>query len=141
MSRTCCRSASRCYVPARESLRRCIASPGALLVLLIAATAALDGGRGRYSAGLRRRRRSAALGAAIAYFVQGKGWVYQAVPAAMFATLAGGFALEGERRRGSACRRRGLAAASRRRCLHNLGLGWVVGLVAGLRGRRGAGAR
>lgn len=118
------------HVAARESLTALISSPGAFLVMLIAATAALTAGYSRYSpgfviAGL------AALAAAIAYFVQGKGWVYQAVPAAMFATIAGGFALEGERRLAAPIAA-AITAGIATPLFGNLGLGWVVGLVFGL---------
>ncbi len=119
------------HVAARETLAALIGSPGALLVMLIAATTALTAGYGRVSpgfvvAGL------ATLGAALAYFVQGKGWVYQAVPAAMFATIAGGFALEGQGRRLGALALGAAAAGVATPLLGNLGLGWIIGLAVGL---------
>ena len=119
------------HVAARESLPTLLHSPGALLVLLIAATAALTAGYSRYSpgfvvAGL------ATLAAMLAYLIQGKGWVYQAVPAAMFATLAGGFALEGQGRRAGALAAGAVAAAVATPLLDNLGLGWTIGLAVGL---------
>ena len=35
----------------------------------------------------------AALGGLLAFFIQGKGWLYQALPAAMFAAVLAGFEL------------------------------------------------
>lgn len=119
------------HVAARESLAALIGSPGALLVLLIAATAALTAGYSRYSpgfviAGL------ATCAAMLAYVVQGKGWIYQAVPAAMFATLAGGFALEGQGRRAVALAVGAIAAGVATPLIDNLGLGWMIGMAVGL---------
>ena len=119
------------HVAARESLAALLISPAASMVLLIAATAALTAGYSRYSpgfviAGL------AAFAAALAYLIQGKGWIYQAVPAAMFATLAGGFALEGRGRGAAALGLAGVAAGVATPLLGNLGLGWIFGIAVGL---------
>ena len=94
-------------------------------------TAALSAGYSPYSrgfviAGL------AAVAAALAYLVQGKGWVYQVVPAAMFATIAGGFALAGQRRRAVALAAGGLVAGLTTPFFQNLGIGWIAGLAVGL---------
>ncbi len=83
------------YVPLRESLVTLAASPGALITLFILATAVLTADD-RIGSPALAISIIATLGAGLAYFIQGKGWVYQAVPAMMFATIAGGFAL-GER--------------------------------------------
>ncbi len=119
------------HVQARASIASILGSPGALLVLLIAATAVATAGYSRYSpgfvvAGL------ATLGAMLAYFVQGKGWVYQAVPAAMFATLAGGVALDGHGRRAASLAAAAVAAGVATPVLGNLGLGWTIGIAIGM---------
>jgi hypothetical protein len=130
------------HVPARLGLSALLASPGALIVLLIAATAALAAGYGGYSSGFAVAG-LAALGAALAYVAQGKGWVYQAVPAAMFATLAGGFALHGQERRAAALALAAGTAGVATPLLGNFGLGWVLGLAIGfgLEAARGSGLR
>ena len=117
------------YVPSRESFATLVASTGALLALLIGATAALTAG-GRYTTGFVVAA-LAALGAGVGYFLQGKGWIYQAIPAAMFATLAGGFALEG-RRGGLGLAAAGVAAALGVSFLHSIGLALGLGLAVGL---------
>ena len=117
------------YVPSRESLAFLVGSPGALLALLIGATAALAAG-GRYATGFVVAA-LAATGAGVAYFLQGKGWIYQAIPATMFATLAGGFALEG-RRGGWALAVAGVAAAVAVSFVHSIGPAFAVGLAVGL---------
>ncbi len=116
------------YVPSRESLGTLASSPGALLALLIGATAALAAG-GRYSTGFVVAA-LAAIGAGVGYFLQGKGWIYQAIPAAMFATLVGGFALEG-RRGGLGLAIAGVAAALGVSLLHSIGLAVGLGLAVG----------
>jgi hypothetical protein len=122
------------YMPAREGLLALAASPGAMLFLSIAAAAALTARAltpGMAVAGL------AAAGAAVGYVLQGKGWIYQAVPAAMFATIAGGFAWasrsEAEDAGAShpwALAAGGVVAALVAPGLHNLGAGWVLGIAA-----------
>jgi hypothetical protein len=75
----------------------------------------------------------AAAGAGVAYFVQGKGWVYHAAPAMMFATLAGPFALgELDARAWPPLALAAAAAAIAASLLHNLGGGWAIGAAAGL---------
>ena len=115
------------YLPARESFAALVASPGALLVLLIAATAALAAGERAGSPGFVVAA-LATLGAAAAYLIQGKAWVYQAVPAMMFATLAGGFACEAGTRRPLALAAGAAAAALAVSATHSLGLAFALGL-------------
>ncbi len=116
------------YLPLRESLATLLASPGALAILMIAATAVLAAGgdfpNGFVVAAL------ATIGAAVGYVVQGKGWVYQAVPAMMFATLAGGFALE-RRRAGVPLGAGALAAGLAAPLLHSLGIALAAGVAIG----------
>jgi hypothetical protein len=120
------------YVPLREGVGAMIASPGALVFLVIAATSLLVGAERRLGPaaavfGL------AAVGAALAYGVQGKGWVYQAVPAMMFAAVAGAAALGGIfRARAVALGVAALAAALAVVLLHSLGAAWGLGAAVGL---------
>ena len=120
------------YVPLREGVGAMLASPGALIVLVIGATTLLIGSERKLSPavavfGL------AALGAAVAYGVQGKGWVYQAVPAMMFAAVAGAAALaEDARERAAALAAAVVAAALAVFFLRSLGLAWGLGVAAGL---------
>ena len=119
------------YVPLRESLATLAASPGALIALFILATAALTASDRVTSPGLGISL-IATLGAGLAYFIQGKGWVYQAVPAMMFATIAGGFALgERETRPLGAIAAGAAAAGIAVPLLHSLGLALFVGVAVG----------
>ena len=118
------------YLPARESLIALLASPGALLALLILSTAALAAGARGRSSGFAVAA-LATLGAAAAYLIQGKAWVYQAVPAMMFATLAGGFACEAGPRRPLALAAGAASAAVAVSATHSLGLAFALGLAAG----------
>jgi hypothetical protein len=119
------------YVPLRESLAALAASPGALIVLFIVATAALTAGDRIGSPGLTISM-IATLGAGLAYFIQGKGWVYQAVPAMMFATIAGGFALgEREARPVGAIAASAAAAGIAVPLVHSLGLALFAGIAVG----------
>ena len=114
------------YVPLRESLSALIASPGAMAALLIGACAALNAS----GKGLRPDFAVfalAALGAGIGYLVQGKGWVYQAVPAAMLATMAGAAVM----RLGPAQVVGAGVAMLAVPALTSHGLGWVLGLGVG----------
>ncbi len=117
------------YVPAREGLIALLGSTGSILVLLIVVTAALTSQRpspGFVVAML------AALAAALGYLAQGKGWVYQAVPAAMFATLAGGFALDERPRPFAALGAAFATAALVPTFAHNLALALLGGIAIGL---------
>jgi hypothetical protein len=119
------------YVPLRESLATLAASPGALIALFILATAALTAGDRVGSPGLAISI-IATLGAGLAYFIQGKGWVYQAVPAMMFATIAGGFALgERETQPVGGIAAGAAAAAIAVPLTHSLGLALFIGVAFG----------
>jgi hypothetical protein len=119
------------YVPLRESLATMAASPGALIFVAIGATTLLIGSQ-------RELRPAAAifllaaLGAEIAYGVQGKGWVYQAVPALMLAAVAGAAALgDTARERAAALAAAAFTAALALFYLRSLGLAWALGVAAG----------
>jgi hypothetical protein len=117
------------YVPAREGLAALLGSTGFILVLLIAVTAALTAQRpspGFVIAML------ATLAAGLGYFAQGKGWIYQAVPAAMFATLAGGFALDGRQPNYAALGAAFLTAGLAAPLTQNVGVALLGGLAIGL---------
>ena len=117
------------YVPVRESLMALIGSTGAILTLLIAVTAALTAERASPGFVIAMLATGAA---GVGYFAQGKGWVYQAVPAAMFATLAGGFALDGRPRNHVALGAAFVTAALVPSLVHNLGLALFGGVAVGL---------
>jgi hypothetical protein len=118
------------YVPLRESLGAMVASPGALIVLAMGATALLAGSERRPAAAVVGL---AALGAALAYGIQGKGWVYQAVPAMMLGAVAGAAALGPSfRERAVALAGAAVAAALAVLWLRSLGGAWGLGVAAGL---------
>ena len=80
------------YVPIRDSFGGLFVETGGLLFLIVGLLVVLVAGdaigKSRIAVpGL------AALGAFGAYMIQGKGWLYQALPALMFLTIAAGFAL------------------------------------------------
>jgi len=81
------------YEPVRESFLELVGQPGVLLTLALGAAlariAASDIGEPLVAVPA-----LAALGALAAYFVQGKGWLYQTYPALAFMILAAGLALE-----------------------------------------------
>jgi hypothetical protein len=81
------------YLPVRESLGALAANAGTIGVIATCALALY----------LRRDKIAeppfailalSSLGALIAFFIQGKGWLYQALPATMFAALLAGLTLE-----------------------------------------------
>lgn len=112
------------YLPLREGLGALIASPGALAAVLIGVCAAVNvsGPRPALAAfGL------AALGAGLAFLVQGKGWVYQAVPASLFATVAGAAVVPLSPALGLAA----FVAAAAAPTLGSHGIGWLLGIAAG----------
>jgi hypothetical protein len=81
------------YAPNRESFPELLSEPGVLLTLMLGA--ALVGIAARRLGEPRIAVPAlAALGALAAYFVQGKGWLYQTYPALAFMMLAAGLALE-----------------------------------------------
>jgi len=119
------------YVAVREPLAALVASPGAMTFLLIALTAAWAA-RGRWAEPEFAIALLAAAGAGLAYLAQGKGWVYQATPAMMYATLAAPVALPAAPLRGYAALLAGaLAAAAAAPFGHNLGLAVGVGIAVG----------
>lgn len=119
------------YVALREPLVALLASPGAMTFLFIAATAAWAA-RGRLGEPEFAVPLIAAVGAGLAYVAQGKGWVYQATPAMMYATLAAPVALQGVAPRGYPALLAGALAAGVAAPLgHNLGLAVVIGVAAG----------
>ena len=119
------------YIEMREPLLRLLASPGAMTFLLMAATAAWAA-RGRWAEPEFAVPLIAAAGAGLAYLVQGKGWVYQATPAMMYATLAAPAALRGLPARHYPALLAGALAAGLAAPLgHNLGLAAVAGMAAG----------
>ena len=81
------------YVPVRESLLGLMSEVGTLLFVTI-------GLLGFWVARQHTDRpfvvilALAAIGAFAAFLVQGKGWLYQALPALMFLTMAAGFAMD-----------------------------------------------
>ena len=120
------------YVAVREPLGRLIASPGAMAFLMIAAAAAWAA-RDRIAEPEFAIPGLAAAGAGLAYFAQGKGWVYQAVPAMMYATLAAPVALQNAPARNFAALLAGAFAAGVAAPLgHNLGLAAVIGVAVGV---------
>jgi hypothetical protein len=119
------------YVAVREPLLALIASPGAMTFLLIAATAAWAA-RGRLGEPEFAVPLIAAAGAGLAYVVQGKGWVYQATPAMIYAMLAAPVALREVAPRGYPALLAGALAAGVAAPLgHTLGLAVVIGVAAG----------
>lgn len=117
------------YVPARESLAALLGSTGSILVLLIVVTAALTAQRNSPGFGVAML---AALAAGLGYLAQGKGWIYQAAPAAMYATLAGGFALDERPRNYFALGAAFVTAALAATLAHNLAVGLLGGIAIGL---------
>lgn len=81
------------YAPNRESLFELLSEPGVLVTLVLGAALVVLAGR-RLGEPKIAILALASLGALAAYFVQGKGWLYQAYPALAFMTLAAGFSLE-----------------------------------------------
>jgi hypothetical protein len=83
------------YLPVRESMLALIANTVVVLWLALAALLCLLGGRG-----LRRplvaMPAAGAVGALAVFFVQGKGWLYQAYPALALLMIALGVALDGQ---------------------------------------------
>ncbi len=81
------------YEPNRESFLELLSEPGGLLTLMLGAALVILAAR-RLGEPKIAVPALASLGALAAYFVQGKGWLYQAYPALAFMILAAGFALE-----------------------------------------------
>jgi hypothetical protein len=81
------------YAPNRESFFELASEPGVLLTLALGAALVILAAR-RLGEPKIAVAALASLGALAAYFVQGKGWLYQTYPALAFMTLAAGFALE-----------------------------------------------
>ena len=96
------------YLPVRESIGALFANSATVGVLATLAVAAFLL-RGRILTPSFAIPALAALGGLLAFFIQGKGWLYQALPAAMFAAVLAGLALEA---RALASRRLALAAAA-----------------------------
>jgi hypothetical protein len=80
------------YVPIRDSLGGLFVESGGLLFLLIGLLVVLVAGKNIEKSWIAVPA-LAGLGAFGAYLIQGKGWLYQALPALMFLTIAAGFAL------------------------------------------------
>ena len=80
------------YAPIREPLAALVAAPGPLVAFVLA-VAALRLARADPGEPLVAVPALAALGAFVAYLVQGKGWLYQAYPAIAFVAVAAGAAL------------------------------------------------
>ena len=78
---------SLAYVPVREPMTTLIANAGVVAFLALGALIALARGR-RATAPLPASFALAAFGALIAYFVQGKGWLYHVYPALALIALA-----------------------------------------------------
>ena len=78
---------SLAYVPVRETAATLIANAGVVVFLALGALTALVRGS-RATAPLPASFALAALGALIAYFVQGKGWLYHVYPALALIALA-----------------------------------------------------
>ena len=78
---------SLAYVPVREPMATLIANAGVVAFLALGALIALVCGR-RATAPLPASFALAAFGALIAYFVQGKGWLYHIYPALALIALA-----------------------------------------------------
>ena len=96
------------YLPVRETLRDLAANAAVVAWVALAVALALVAGR-RLGAPLVATPALAALGGLATFFIQGKGWLYQAYPALALIALACGAALD---RRGAARGRlAGLAAA------------------------------
>ncbi len=119
------------YLPVRESALTLLVNPGLILSVLIGMLAALTAGE-RIKQPALAIAGLAALGAAVAFAVQGKGWVYQVVPAMMFATLATGFAWRPRKGDLSATALGATCAATAIAWVHSLGLAILLGLAAGL---------
>ena len=81
------------YVPIRDSLGGLFVESGGLLFLLVGLLVVLVAGKAIDKSWIAVPA-LAGLGAFGAYMIQGKGWLYQALPALMFLTIAAGFALE-----------------------------------------------
>jgi hypothetical protein len=81
------------YVPIRDSFGGLFVESGGLLFLLIGLLVVLVAGKAIDKPWIAVPA-LAGLGAFGAYMIQGKGWLYQALPALMFLTIAAGFALE-----------------------------------------------
>ena len=81
------------YVPIRDSLAGLFVESGGLLFLLVGLLVVLVAGKAIDKSWIAVPA-LAGLGAFGAYMIQGKGWLYQALPALMFLTIAAGFALE-----------------------------------------------
>jgi hypothetical protein len=88
---------SLAYLPVRETMASLIANAGVVVFLALAALTALARGS-RATAPLPASFALAALGALIAYFVQGKGWLYHVYPALALIALAYAAAADGRRR-------------------------------------------
>jgi len=86
------------YVPVRDSLSGLLVESGGLLFLLVGLLAVVVAGKNIEKSWIAVPA-LAGLGAFGAYMIQGKGWLYQALPALMFLTIAAGFALEARSRR------------------------------------------
>jgi hypothetical protein len=120
------------YVAVREPLAALLVSPGAAAFLAIALTAAW-GARDRLDDPEFAVPMLAGVGAGLAYLAQGKGWVYQEVPAMMYATLSAPVALRDARP--VALLAGALAAAVAAPLGHNLGLSMVAGVAVGMAAR------
>ena len=96
------------YLPVRESARELVANAATVGWAALAAALALVAGRG-LRAPLVATPALAALGGLATFFIQGKGWLYQAYPALALLALAFGAALD--RRGATPGRLAGLAAA------------------------------
>ena len=119
------------YVAVREPIAALIASPGAMTFLFIAVTSAWAA-RGRMDEPEFAVPLIAAAGAGLAYLAQGKGWVYQATPAMMYATLAAPVVLQAAPPRAYLALLAGALAAGVTAPLgHNLGLAVAVGVAVG----------
>ena len=96
------------YLPVRETARDLIVNAAVVAAAALAAVLALVAGR-RLRAPLVATPALAAVGALATFFIQGKGWLYQAYPALALITLAFGAAAD---RRGAAPGRLAVLAAA-----------------------------